>query len=51
MIHCSGERDLDNIDKDSQTASEALLMSVLQKVRQIYDYKLILYKINNTYDK
>lgn len=33
-IYCSGERALDNIDEDSQTASEALLMSVLQKVIQ-----------------
>jgi len=48
MIYCSGERDLDNIDEDSQTASEVLLMSVLREVRQIYEHKLILYKINNT---
>ncbi|EFN72471.1 ATP-dependent DNA helicase 2 subunit 2 [Camponotus floridanus] len=27
-----GERDLDNIDKDSQTASEGLLMSVLREI-------------------
>lgn len=28
----SGERALDNIDKDSQTASEVLLMEVIQQV-------------------
>lgn len=36
MIYCSGERDLDNIDKDSQTASEVLLISVLREVRNIW---------------
>lgn len=34
MIYCSGERALDNIEEDSQTASEALLMNVLKEVIQ-----------------
>lgn len=33
-IYCSGERALDNIDEDSLTASETLLMSVLREVIQ-----------------
>lgn len=32
ICYCSGERALYNIDEDSQTASEILLMKVLQEV-------------------